>query len=64
APGPLPRRVAALLGPAPVARAWPPLSTAVGLALWTAATGAALSAMFSANSAVTLLLLLHAATPL
>ncbi|MER7313498.1 MULTISPECIES: M56 family metallopeptidase [Streptomyces] len=63
APGPLPRRVAALLGPAPVARAWPPLSTAVGLALWTAATGAALSAMFSANSAVTLLLLLHAATP-
>ncbi|MGW4732692.1 M56 family metallopeptidase [Streptomyces shenzhenensis] len=64
APGPLPRRVAALLGPAPVVRAWPPIFTAVGLALWTAATGALLSAMFSANSAVTLLLLLHAATPL
>ncbi|MFE7995387.1 M56 family metallopeptidase, partial [Streptomyces shenzhenensis] len=57
APGPLPRRVAALLGPAPVVRAWPPIFTAVGLALWTAATGALLSAMFSANSAVTLLLL-------
>ncbi|MFJ8790733.1 M56 family metallopeptidase [Streptomyces sp. NPDC102462] len=64
APGPLPRRVAALLGPAPAVRTWPPIFTAVGLALWTAATGALLSAMFSANSAVTLLLLLHAATPL
>ncbi|MFJ9246884.1 M56 family metallopeptidase [Streptomyces sp. NPDC101776] len=64
APGPLPRRVAALLAPAPPARAWPPLFTAVGLALWSAGAGAVLSAMFSANSAVTLLLLLHAATPL
>jgi len=64
APGPLPRRVAALLAPPPPARTWPPLFTAVGLALWTAAAGAALSATFSANSAVTLLLLLHAATPL
>ncbi|MFI5888064.1 M56 family metallopeptidase [Streptomyces sp. NPDC051554] len=64
APGPLPRRVAALLAPPPPARTWPPLFTAVGLALWSAAAGAAMSAMFSANSAVTLLLLLHAATPL
>jgi len=64
APGPLPRRVAALLAPPPPARTWPPLFTAVGLALWTAAAGAALSATFSANSAVTLLLLLHTATPL
>ncbi|MEV5876369.1 M56 family metallopeptidase [Streptomyces sp. NPDC052101] len=64
APGPLPRRVAALLGPAPTGRAWPSVFTTVGLALWTAAAGAALSAMFSANSALTLLLLLHAATPL
>ena len=63
APGPLPRRVAALLGPEPAVRTWPPLFTAVGMALWTAATGALLSAMFSASSAVTLLLLLHAATP-
>ncbi|MEU7496440.1 MULTISPECIES: M56 family metallopeptidase [Streptomyces] len=64
APGPLPRRVAALLGPEPAARAWPSLFTAAGLAVWTAATGAALSAMFSANSALTLAFLLHAATPL
>jgi hypothetical protein len=64
APGPLPRRVAALLGPPPAARAWPPVFTAVGLALWTAATGALLSAMFSANSAFTLLHLLRAATQL
>ncbi|MGI5459810.1 M56 family metallopeptidase [Streptomyces sp. CA-249302] len=64
APGPLPRRVAALLAPPPAARAWPPLFTTVGLALWSATAGTALSAMFSANSAVTLLLLLHAATPL
>ncbi|MFJ9377294.1 M56 family metallopeptidase [Streptomyces sp. NPDC101455] len=64
APGPLPRRVAALLAPPPPARTWPPLFTAVSLALWSAAAGAALSATLSANSAVTLLLLLHAATPL
>ncbi|MFR9793207.1 M56 family metallopeptidase [Streptomyces sp. MB22_4] len=64
APGPLPRRVAALLGPAPAARAWPSLFTAAGLAVWTAATGAALSAMFSANSTLTLLFLLRTATPL
>ncbi|MEW1825564.1 M56 family metallopeptidase [Streptomyces sp. NPDC088196] len=64
APGPLPRRVAALLAPPPPARTWPPLFTAVSLAFWSAAAGAALSATFSANSAVTLLLLLHAATPL
>lgn len=64
APGPLPRRVAALLAPPPPARTWPPLFTAVSLALWSAAAGAALSATLSANSAVTLLLLLHAATSL
>ncbi|GHF95913.1 M56 family metallopeptidase [Streptomyces thermodiastaticus] len=64
APGPLPRRVAALLQPAPAVRTWPPVFTTVGLALWTAATGVLLSAMFSANSALTLVRLLHAATPL
>lgn len=64
APGPVPRRVAALLGPAPAARAWPPLFTTVGVAAWTAATGAALSAMSSAASAVTMFLILKAATPL
>ncbi|MFM9372807.1 M56 family metallopeptidase [Streptomyces sp. Da 82-17] len=64
APGPVPRRVAALLGPAPAQRIWPPVWTAVGLATWTAAGGTALSAMASANSAVTLFFVLHAATPL
>ncbi|MFS8200338.1 M48 family metalloprotease [Streptomyces sp. CWNU-52B] len=64
APGPVPRRVAALLGPAPAVRSWPSVFTAVGLAAWTAAAGAAVSAMSSANSAVTMILILHAATPL
>ncbi|NBE55839.1 M56 family metallopeptidase [Streptomyces boluensis] len=64
APGPVPRRVAALLSPAPVARVWPPAGTAVGLAAWGAAVGTAVSAMSSANSAVTMVLILHAATPL
>ncbi|MEU6337727.1 M56 family metallopeptidase [Streptomyces cellulosae] len=64
AAGPVPRRVAALLGPAPAVRTWPSLFTAVGVAAWGAATGAAVSAMSSANSAVTMVLILHAATPL
>ncbi|MGW2820109.1 M48 family metalloprotease [Streptomyces sp. NPDC001443] len=64
APGPVPRRVAALLGPPPAARAWPPLFTSAGMAAWTAAGGAALSAMSSANSAVTMFMILKAATPL
>lgn len=64
APGPVPRRVAALLGPAPAVRSWPSVFTAVGLAAWTAAVGTAVSAMSSANSAVTMILILHAATPL
>jgi len=64
APGPVPRRVAALLGPAPAARSWPSLFTAVGMAAWTAAVGTAVSAMSSANSAVTMVLILHAATRL
>ncbi|PWI12801.1 hypothetical protein DI272_00495 [Streptomyces sp. Act143] len=62
--GPVPRRVAALLGAAPVTRRWPSLFTPVGLAAWVAAAGTALSAMSSANSAVTMVLILHAATPL
>lgn len=64
APGPVPRRVAALLGPAPLVRRWPSLFTSVGLAAWCAAAGTAVSAMSSANSAVTMVLILHAATPL
>ncbi|MFD0434689.1 M56 family metallopeptidase [Streptomyces chartreusis] len=64
APGPVPRRVAALLAPAPVVRRWPSLFTSVGLAAWCAAAGTAVSAMSSANSAVTMVRILHAATPL
>ncbi|MER6276356.1 M56 family metallopeptidase [Streptomyces sp900105245] len=64
ATGPVPRRVAALLAPAPVARSWPSAFTPVGLAAWGAAAGALASAMSSANSAVALFRILHAATPL
>jgi hypothetical protein len=64
APGPVPRRVAALLGPPPAVRNWPSVFTSVGLAAWGAAAGTAASAMSSANSAVTMVLILHAATPL
>ncbi|MFG2813171.1 M56 family metallopeptidase [Streptomyces sp. NPDC048410] len=64
APGPVPRRVAALLGPAPAVHIWPSLFTAVGVAAWTAAAGTMISALSSANSAVTLFLVLKAATPL
>ncbi|MET8769807.1 M56 family peptidase, partial [Streptomyces sp. NPDC004658] len=46
------------------ARTWPSAFTSVGLAAWGAAAGALVSAMSSANSAVTLFLILHAATPL
>ncbi|GAA2624366.1 M56 family metallopeptidase [Streptomyces vastus] len=64
APGPVPRRVAALLGPPPAMRSWPSVFTSVGLAAWGAAAGTAVSALSSANSAVTMVLILHAATPL
>ncbi|MEV6260135.1 M56 family metallopeptidase [Streptomyces sp. NPDC051784] len=63
-PGPVPRRIAALLEPAPTQHALPSVLTTAGLALWAAGAGTALSAMSSANSAVTLFLVLHAATPL
>ncbi|MFB8082919.1 M56 family metallopeptidase [Streptomyces sp. NPDC056013] len=59
--GPVPRRVAALMRPAPAGRAWPPVGTAVGLAVWCAACGVTVSALSSANSAVTLYLVLRAA---
>ncbi|MFF4568313.1 M56 family metallopeptidase [Streptomyces sp. NPDC001410] len=62
--GSVPRRVAALLAPAPVARSWPSAFTSVGLAAWGAAAGTLVSAMSSANSAVTLFVTLHAAAPL
>ncbi|MFE3579658.1 M56 family metallopeptidase [Streptomyces vinaceus] len=62
AAGPVPRRVAALLAPAPAGRGWPPAFTTVGLAVWTAAGGATVSALSSANATVTLYFTLHAAT--
>ncbi|MFI7358965.1 M56 family metallopeptidase [Streptomyces avidinii] len=62
--GPVPRRVAALLGPAPAPRLWPPAFTAAGLAAWGAAAGTTASAMASADSALTLFFILKAATPL
>ncbi|MBM9618796.1 M56 family metallopeptidase [Streptomyces zhihengii] len=64
AAGPVPRRVAALLEPAPSARLWPPVSTTAGLAAWGAAVGTTASALSSANSAVTLFFVLKAATPM
>ncbi|MDK1473147.1 M56 family metallopeptidase [Streptomyces sp. 549] len=64
APGPVPRRVAALLGPTPSPRNWPPVFTAVGLAAWAAAAGTTASALSSANAAVSLFLILEEATPL
>ncbi|GAA3367642.1 M56 family metallopeptidase [Streptomyces sannanensis] len=64
AAGPVPRRVAALLGPMPPARSWPSAFTVAGVAVWTAAAGATASALSSANSAVALFLVLKAATPL
>ncbi|MFF4187501.1 M56 family metallopeptidase [Streptomyces sp. NPDC001691] len=62
APGPVPRRVAALLRPVPPSRAWPPAGTAAGLALWTATAGAAASALSSANATLVLVTVLRGAT--
>ncbi|GGQ33873.1 membrane protein [Streptomyces virginiae] len=62
--GPVPRRVAALLAPAPAALHWPPVFTPAGLAAWGATAGAAASALSSANAAFTLFFILKAATPL
>ncbi|MFE7563873.1 M48 family metalloprotease [Kitasatospora sp. NPDC057500] len=64
APGPVPRRVAALLGPVPTARNWPPTRTPAGLAALVAALGTAASALSALNAAVALLLVLKAVTPL
>ncbi|MFE0187199.1 M56 family metallopeptidase [Streptomyces sp. NPDC059008] len=64
APGPVPRRVAALLGPVPPTRHWPPALTPAGLAALMAAAGTAASALSALNAAVALFLVLKAATPL
>ncbi|WP_329384426.1 M56 family metallopeptidase [Streptomyces sp. NBC_01716] len=62
--GPVPRRVAALLAPAPTAMTWPSVFTTAGLAVWTATAGTVGSALSSANATVTLFFVLKAATPL
>ncbi|MDT0266679.1 M56 family metallopeptidase [Streptomyces sp. DSM 44915] len=62
APGPVPRRVAALLAPAPPARGWPPARTTAGLAAWVAAGGVAASALSSLDAATALFLVLRSAT--
>lgn len=62
--GPVPRRVAALLAPAPATMSWPSLFTTAGLAVWTAAAGTVGSALSSANATVTLFFVLKTATPL
>ncbi|RKN46718.1 M56 family metallopeptidase [Streptomyces hoynatensis] len=61
APGPVPRRVAALLAPPPPSRTWPPARTPTGLAAWMAAGGTAASALSSLNAASALIVILHAA---
>ncbi|MEV6208753.1 M56 family metallopeptidase [Kitasatospora sp. NPDC051914] len=63
-PGPVPRRVAALLGPVPSGRAWPPALSPAGPAAMLAAAGTAASALSALNAATALLLILKAATPL
>ncbi|MGW0789800.1 M56 family metallopeptidase [Streptomyces sp. NPDC002911] len=62
--GPVPRRVAALLDPEPSAGLWPPPSAHLVLAAVTATVGTAASALSSLSAAVTLVGILHAATPL
>ncbi|MEV6649237.1 M56 family metallopeptidase [Streptomyces sp. NPDC051219] len=63
-PGPVPRRVAALLGPTPPARSWPPALTRAGLAALIAAAGTAASTLSALNAAIALFFVLEAATPL
>ncbi|MGW2281820.1 M56 family metallopeptidase [Streptomyces sp. NPDC001770] len=64
AAGPVPLRVAALLDPAPTARFWPPASAHLLLAALTATVGTAASALSSVNATVSLVRILHEATPL
>ncbi|MFI5527692.1 M56 family metallopeptidase [Kitasatospora sp. NPDC051853] len=62
APGPVPRRVAALLAPGPAVRHWPPAASPAGLAALVAAAGTTVSAMSCLNASAALLLILHTAT--
>ncbi|MFF1925939.1 M56 family metallopeptidase [Streptomyces sp. NPDC058221] len=65
AAGPVPRRVAALLGPLPPERGWPPVLTPTGVAAFVAAAGTALSTLSSLNAVFALFVAVEAAaTPL
>ncbi|MFJ7495808.1 M56 family metallopeptidase [Streptomyces sp. NPDC097727] len=64
AAGPVPRRVAALLGPVPPERGWPPALTPTGIAAFIAAAGTAVSTLSSLNAAFALFVVLETATPL
>lgn len=64
AAGPVPRRVAALLGPVPSSRQWPPLASRGGVAAFLAAAGTTASAVASLNAAIALFFVLKAATTL
>ena len=62
--GPVPRRVAALLGPVPPEGGWPPAASPAGLAAFVATAGTTLSAVCSLDTALALFLVVKAATPL
>lgn len=62
--GPVPRRVAALLGPVPPEGGWPPAASPAGLAAFVATAGTTLSALCSLDTALALFLVVKAATPL
>ncbi|MEU0103104.1 M56 family metallopeptidase [Streptomyces sp. NPDC006267] len=64
AAGPVPRRVAALLGPVPPDRGWPPALTPAGVAAFVAAAGTTVSVLSALNAAFALFVVLAAATPL
>ncbi|WP_443089287.1 M56 family metallopeptidase [Yinghuangia sp. ASG 101] len=63
APGPVPRRVAALLGPTPDT-AWPPPRSRTGLAAIVAAAGTTVSVASATNATAALFVILKAATAL
>lgn len=54
--------MAALLGPVPSDRGWPPALTPAGAAAFVAAAGTTVSALSALNAAVALYLVLEAAT--
>ncbi|MFE7572304.1 M56 family metallopeptidase [Streptomyces sp. NPDC057539] len=64
AAGPVPRRVAALLGPVPPRGSWPSALTRAGMAACVAAAGTAASTLSAFNAALALFVALEAATPL